>query len=154
MDFIVFFSLIGSYMLSLVFSYDIVCQWSRNLLKRLKQYPSFMHISPERIRNAKLVLPKFHINNHGLSCQLQYSLNYLKYSGRMNGEDPERWWSHINPISMSTREMGSGSRTDTVDDHARAWNWRKLTNLGMCLNLCADVTNQPPLQEECSLPSF
>jgi hypothetical protein len=122
-------------MLSLVFSYDIVCQWSRNLLKRLKQYPSFMQISPEKIRNAKFVLPKFHIFNHGLRCQLQYSLNYLKYSARMNGEDPERWWAHINPISMSTREMGSGSRTDTINDHARAWNWRKLTNLGMCFNL-------------------
>lgn len=130
MDFIVFFSLIGSYMLSLVFSYDIVCQWSRNLLKRMKQYPSFMQIDPKRILGAKFVLPKFHIFNHGLSCQLRYSLNYLKYSARMNGEDPERWWVHINPISMSTREMGSGSRTDTIDDHARAWNWRKITTLG------------------------
>jgi hypothetical protein len=132
MDFIVFFSLIGSYMLSLVFSYDIVCQWSRNLLKRIKQYPSFMQIDPKRILSAKFVLPKFHIFNHGLSCQLRYSLNFLKYSARMNGEDPERWWAHINPISMSTREMGSGSRTDTIDDHARAWNWRKITNLGAC----------------------
>jgi hypothetical protein len=129
MDFIVFFSLVGSYLLALVFSYDIVCQWSRNLLKRIKQYPSFMRISPDRIRAAKFVLPKFHIFNHGLKCQLQYSLNYLKHSARMNGEDPERWWAHINPISMSTREMGSGSRTDTIDDHARAWNWRKITNL-------------------------
>ena len=115
-----------------VASYDIVCQWSRNLLKRMKQYPSFMQIDPKRILAAKFVLPKFHIFNHGLSCQLRYSLNYLKYSARMNGEDPERWWAHINPISMSTREMGLGSRTDTIDDHARAWNWRKITNLGAC----------------------
>jgi hypothetical protein len=48
----------------------------------------------------------------------------------MNGEDPERWWAHINPIRMSSQEMGPGSRTDTIDDHARAWNWRKITNLG------------------------
>ena len=120
MDFIVFFSLIRSYMLALVFSYDIVCQWLRNLLKRMKQYLSFMQIDPKRILAAKFVLPKFHIFNYGLSCQLRYSLNSLKYSVRMNGEDPERWWAHINPISMSTREMGSGSQTDTIDDHARA----------------------------------
>jgi hypothetical protein len=48
----------------------------------------------------------------------------------MNGEDPERWWAHINPVSMSTREMGPGSRTDTINDHALAWNWRKITNFG------------------------
>jgi len=120
-------------MLTLIFSYDIVCQWSRNLLKRMKQYPSFMQIGTDRIRNAKFVLPKFHIFNHGLKCQLQYSLNYLKYSAWMNGEDPERWWAHINPISMSTQEMGSGSQTDTIDDHTRAWNWHKITNLGTSL---------------------
>jgi hypothetical protein len=79
----------------------------------------------------KFVIPKFHIYGHGPKCQTKFSLNFLKFSARTNGEEPERWWAHINPVSMSTREMGQGSRHDTIDDHTAAWNWRKITNLGV-----------------------
>ena len=100
------------------------------LTQTMQQYTSYMQIKDDCIHDAKFVLPKFHIYNHGVSCQTRYSLNYLLHSGRMNGEDPERWWAHINPVSMSTREMGPGSHTDTIDDHALAWNWQKITNFG------------------------
>lgn len=90
-----------------------------------------MQLAPEVFRLARFVLPKFHIYNHGPKCQTQFSTNFLTGMGRFNGEDPERWWAHINPLSMSTREMGAGSRTDTIDDHARAWNWRKIINFGI-----------------------
>ncbi|KAF9487229.1 hypothetical protein BDN71DRAFT_1352054, partial [Pleurotus eryngii] len=30
--------------------------------------------------------------------------------------------------------MGPGSRTDTIDDHAAVWNWRKIVGLGMSLH--------------------
>lgn len=135
MDFIVFFGLIGTALLYLVFSYDIVCQWSRNLRKRIPQYPECMRISAGQLERAKYVLPKFHIFNHGPDCQIKYSLNFLKWSARTNGEDPERWWAHINPVSMSTREMSAGSRHDTIDDHARAWNWRKIVKFGKFYSL-------------------
>ena len=77
------------------------------------------------------VIPKFHILGHGHDCQTRFSLNYNKHSAHTNGEEPERWWAHINPLSMSTREMGPGARHDTIDDHAAAWNWRKITNFGI-----------------------
>lgn len=134
MDFVVFFGLIGASILSFVFSYDIVCQWSRKLEMRMGQLPQCMRIGIEQLRKAKFVLPKFHIYNHGIKCQLNYSLNFLKWSARTNGEDPERWWAHINPVSMSTREMGAGARHDTIDDHAAAWNWRKIVKFGKLLN--------------------
>jgi hypothetical protein len=130
MDFITFFGLIGTYITSFVFSYDIACQWSRNLKKRMPQLPKCMQIDMDKLRRAKFVLPKFHIYNHGTKCQTKFSLNFLRWSARTNGEDPERWWAHINPVSMSTREMGPGARHDTIDDHARAWNWRKIVNFG------------------------
>ncbi|KAH7902764.1 hypothetical protein BJ138DRAFT_975668, partial [Hygrophoropsis aurantiaca] len=76
-----------------------------------------------------IVIPKFHIYGHGKQCQLTYSLNLLPHSARTDGEDPERWWAHINPISMSTKEMGSWSRRDTIDDHACSWNWHKVVTL-------------------------
>ncbi|KAG1796695.1 uncharacterized protein HD556DRAFT_1441381 [Suillus plorans] len=34
---------------------------------------------------------------------------------------------------MSTKEMGPGARRDTLDDHFRDWNWKKITLLGQVL---------------------
>ena len=132
MDFIVLSTLLGTFMLALTISYDICCQWSRNLAKRMPQFPSFMQIDKDRLRAAKFVLPQFHIYNHGIKCILNYSLSFLRWSAASDLEDPERWWAHINPVSMSTREMSEGSHHDTIDDHARSWNWRKITGFGMC----------------------
>ena len=132
MDFILLFTLFNTAFLWLVLSYDIICQWSRNFPRRLDQFPSYLHISQDQLRRIKFVIPKFHIYAHGLSCQSEFSLNYLKFMARTNGEDPERWWAHINPVSMSTKEMGPGARLDTIDDHVAAWNWRKITGFGKC----------------------
>ena len=134
MDFIVFFGLIGTILQQLVFFYDIACQWSRNLAKRLPQLPEIMRLNSEQLAAARFVIPKFHIYAHGLSCQTLFSLNFLPFMARTNGEEPERWWAHINPVSMSTKEMGPGARLDTLDDHAAAWNWRKITGMGKHLS--------------------
>jgi hypothetical protein len=132
MDFIVLFTLIHVLTSLLLLSYDIVCQWSRNFGKRMRrQFPEWMHIPPWVFTKMRFVIPKFHIYGHGSSCQFRFSLNFLKYCARTNGEEPERWWAHINPTSMSTREMGPGARHVTIDDHAAAWNWRKITGFGM-----------------------
>ena len=135
MDFIIFYTLLNTIFSYLVFSYDIVCQWSRNLFKHLPQLPEAMQISSEQLAKAKFVIPKFHIYAHGRKCQTLYSLNFLPKSAKTNGEEPERWWAHINPVSMSTKEMGPGSRLDTIDDHAMAWNWRKIVGFGVSLML-------------------
>jgi hypothetical protein len=130
MDFIVFSGLIGTILQSIVFSYDIACQWSRNLPRRLQQLPESMHLTANQLASAQFVIPKFHIYAHGLSCQTSFSLNFLPFMARTDGEEPERWWAHINPVSMSTKEMGPGARLDTLDDHAAAWNWRKIVGMG------------------------
>jgi Kyakuja-Dileera-Zisupton transposase len=131
MDFIVLSTLANSGPVPpLTISYDIACQWSRNFKNRIAQFPSTMQPPSSIIKSIKYVIPKFHLNAHGQSCQTKYSLNFLQHSARTDGEEPERWWAHINPVSMSTREMGPGARHDTLDDHAAAWNWRKITSLG------------------------
>jgi len=48
---------------------------------------------------------------------------------RTNGEDPECWWAHINPVSMSIKEMGPGAWLDTLDDHAALGTGEKSLNL-------------------------
>jgi len=55
-----------------------------------------------------------------------------------DSEDPECWWAHINPASMSTKEMGPGARLDTLDDHTGAWNWQKIVGFGGCSRLVID----------------
>jgi hypothetical protein len=135
MDFIIFYTLIGTVLQLLMFSYDIVCQWHRNLPKRRSQLPEFMQITLEQLNSARFVIPKFHIYGHGPSCQTRFSLNFLPFMARIDGEDPERWWAHINPVSMSTKEMGPGARLDTIDDHARAWNWNKIIGFGQFLGI-------------------
>ncbi|KAF7982533.1 hypothetical protein HWV62_28158 [Athelia sp. TMB] len=130
-DFIVFCGLVRTILFGLWFSYDIACQWSRNLLKHVLTLPERMQIAPDILKSATKVLPKFHEYNHGYSCQTEYSLNITQHAGRTNAEDPERWWSYINPASMSTKEMGEGSREDTLDDFARSYNFRKITGFGI-----------------------
>lgn len=130
MDFIIFSAIYMSLLLLLTFSYDICCQWSRNLLKRVPQLPTALQPPADILRNAKLVLPKFHLHNHGLKCQLNFNLNFLRGSAQSDLEDPERYWAHSNPVSMSTREMSEGARHDTLSDHAGSWNWRKIVNFG------------------------
>ncbi|KAJ7792510.1 hypothetical protein B0H14DRAFT_3499173 [Mycena olivaceomarginata] len=74
----------------------------------------------------RFVIPKLHIYGHKLLCQLNYSLNYTPGAARTDGEGIERPWANIGPVATSTREMGPGSRHDTLNDHWSHWNWLKL----------------------------
>lgn len=114
-----------------VVSYDIACQWSKKFLERLAELPSHLESNPEAL-DIKYVVPKLHIQSHILSCQEEFSLNFLAGSGMTDGEGVERPWASVGPIATSTREMGPGSRHDTLDDHWGYWNWRKLVGLGEC----------------------
>ncbi|KAF9491411.1 hypothetical protein BDN71DRAFT_1398408, partial [Pleurotus eryngii] len=129
-DFVVFYMLKSEKFTHLVLSYDICCQWSQNLKHRIANLPDEMCLSEDKQECLVFVIPKFHLYGHSASCQLSYSLNYLPWSAETDREDPERWWSHINPVSMSTKIMGLGSHIDTIDDHAAAWNWGKITGFG------------------------
>ncbi|KAF9486800.1 hypothetical protein BDN71DRAFT_1405655, partial [Pleurotus eryngii] len=79
------------------------------------------------------VILKFHHYGHGSSCQINYSLNYLPFSAETDGKDPEQWWLHMNPISMSMKIMEPGSHQDTINDYAVSWNFHKIINLSTIL---------------------
>ena len=86
---------------------------------------------PPIVCGTSIFIPKLHIYGHGEKCQYKYSFNYQKWSARTNGEDPEQFWSHINPASLSTREMTPGAWFDALDSHAAHWNWCKIVRFGM-----------------------
>ncbi|KAG2746300.1 hypothetical protein P692DRAFT_201840978 [Suillus brevipes Sb2] len=110
-------------------SYDIACQWSKHLWTRMSRYPSTLHFSPGG-KMITFLIPKFHLPAHIPACQTTFSFNLIKGMARTDGEALERAWSNINPVATSTREMGPGSRRDTLDDHFSDWNWRKVCNFG------------------------
>jgi len=124
-------SLKGSIHKDVVASYDIGCQWEKNLWKRVDEYPPNMSISPERRSRFRFLVPKFHLPSHKEKCQTRYSFNFAPWVGRTDGEAPERGWSRINPIAPSSCEMNSGNRHETLDDHFGDSNWRKTSDMGM-----------------------
>ena len=82
------------------------------------------------VKYIRFLVPKFHLPAHVEACNLAYSFNLTKGVGRTDGEAPERGWANINPAAQSTKEMGPGSRRDTLDDHFGDWNWKKITKMG------------------------
>ncbi|THU93111.1 hypothetical protein K435DRAFT_670775 [Dendrothele bispora CBS 962.96] len=115
--------------LHLVNSYDIACQWYKNLSSRMDTMPDLVKVNTQE-RSMDFVIPKLHIHGHNLQCQRNFSLNYAGGVGRTDGEGIERPWANIGPVATSTREMGPGTRHDTLDDHWSYWNWKKTVGLG------------------------
>ncbi|KAM6497177.1 hypothetical protein JOM56_007650, partial [Amanita muscaria] len=116
----------------LVVSYDIACQWSKNLGQRIKLYgPSLGSIVQDM--SITFAVPKAHLPVHQDFCKSRFSFNLLPRMGRTDGEAPEHGWAATNAVANSTKEMGPGSRRDTLDDHFGDYNWRKVTNLSSVL---------------------
>lgn len=130
MDYIFWSTLCGYDGPTVTVSYDIVCQWHINLLKRLADLPEDIRVKIDKFI-IKFVIPKFHISAHGDKCQSIFSLNLRRRMARTDGENIERGWAYMNPASLSTREMGPGARRDTLDCQWSGWNWRLLVRLGM-----------------------
>ncbi|KAH7903172.1 hypothetical protein BJ138DRAFT_1107892, partial [Hygrophoropsis aurantiaca] len=113
-------------------SYDIACQWSRNLKTRLGVYGATHDFDFEN-KVMTFLVPKFHLPAHVMRCQTRFSFNLTKGMGRTNGEAVECGWANINPAASSTQEMGPGSRRNTLDDYFGNWNWKKGYHLGTAL---------------------
>ncbi|KAI0054919.1 hypothetical protein BV25DRAFT_1787193, partial [Artomyces pyxidatus] len=114
---------------ALIISYDIACQWSKNLWHRMKDAPAGFELKlpPGAVDFA---IPKFHLPAHGGPCQVPFSFNFKLGVGVTDGEAPERNWAALNGAANSTREMGPGARHDTLDDHCGHANWRRVVKMG------------------------
>ena len=87
--------------------------------------------------HVDFAVPKFHLPAHKDACQLDYLFNLIPWVGHTDGEAPERGWANINPVALSTKEMGPGSQRDTLDDFFGDWNWKKTIKLSKssCITL-------------------
>jgi hypothetical protein len=114
-----------------IVSYDIVCQWWKDLMERLKALPPLVRIHII-LKLFRFVIPKMYIHSHTLLCQLLFSLNLVPGSAQTDGEGIERPWAWIGGLVGSTRASGPGSRADALDSAWSYWNWIKLLGLGTC----------------------
>jgi len=125
-----------------VVSYDIMCQWSSNLRKRLKDFPL---PNAEQLDHhiAARVVPKFHLAAHKESCRIKFSLNYEPGVGRSDMEGPERTWFGLQG-GGSTKDQGPGYWSDAMDDKLGHWNWSKFIRLGRASLLSFPPDNSDP----------
>ncbi|KAF6755728.1 hypothetical protein DFP72DRAFT_990059 [Ephemerocybe angulata] len=135
MDYILHWSLVVlalGLLRTFIISYDIACQWSINLMRRLKAIDDKSPLLNEKVK-TRYVVPKFHLPAHIAPCQSKFAFMLTPGAGLGDGEAPERGWADTNPLGPSTREMGPGTRRDTLDSHFGDYNWRKITDLGSSL---------------------
>ncbi|KAG1856516.1 hypothetical protein C8R48DRAFT_749130 [Suillus tomentosus] len=132
MDYLVLSTLVASSVPLLNVSYDIACQWSKKFWARMETMPTHLRL-PRETLDIRYFVPKFHIGAHIEECQIAFSWNFGKFVGHTDGEAPKRGWANINRVASSTKEMGPGTRRDTLDDYFGDWNWKKIAALGQTL---------------------
>ncbi|KAF7793609.1 hypothetical protein EIP86_004723 [Pleurotus ostreatoroseus] len=113
----------------LVLSYDIVCQWAIWFFSRISTYPEHVQIKLDA-KNVRYAIPMYHFRAHKEKDHNKYSFHLMEGVGRSCGEGIERNWPKHEETAASTREMGPGSRHDTLEDHFGYANWRVYTSLG------------------------
>ncbi|KAJ7337661.1 hypothetical protein DFH08DRAFT_964625 [Mycena albidolilacea] len=136
-----------------IISYDIVCRWWKSLRERLQALPSAILLLLV-LAFVQFAIPKMHIKGHLRDCQMTYSLNLISGSAETDGEAIERPWAHIGRMGTSTREMGPGSREDTLNGHWGLWNWQKLIGLGERLRMKLDRANTEYAEQMESFSEF
>ena len=129
MDYILFSGLQGSNLRDYLNTYDIWCMYHKNLRTRHLQLPASLQFDFDSV-TFDGAIPKFHLNAHGESCRTVYSLNFYPGVGRTDGEGIEHDWASVNGAARSTKEMGEGSRHDTLDDIWGDTNYRKVIAMG------------------------
>ena len=128
MDYLFYHSIQQSWLKNFIISYDIACQWSVNLKERMFAFDHEFFLF-NGATQVKFFVPKFHLPAHISACQSKYSFNFGKGVGQTEGEAPKRGWLDTNALALSTREMGLGSRRDTLDYHFGDHNRQKVTSI-------------------------
>jgi hypothetical protein len=133
MDFVAHSAARSSPIRSLLWSYDIACQWTKNLRKRMQAFPAEIQL-PQTVKAIRAAIPDFHVIAHGDECQS--TLNFLRINnvGRTCGEGIETEWAVINQVATSIREMSPSARQEVLSDHWGFWNWEKIKSFGESLH--------------------
>ncbi|KDQ65192.1 hypothetical protein JAAARDRAFT_117228 [Jaapia argillacea MUCL 33604] len=128
-DFVYFSNLQKVEGVKVVSSYDIACEWHKNLWKRMDTLPPEYHLKIPKL-SVTFLVNKFHLVGHARHCQAPFSFNFQQGIGHSNREGPKRMWAVINGAGLSTKQMGSGTRQDSLTDFCGFMNWLKTIGVG------------------------
>ncbi|KAJ6474617.1 hypothetical protein C8R47DRAFT_1221017 [Mycena vitilis] len=124
MDYILMSALAGLTLLALTVSYDIACQWKKNLPERNSKLDKRIQLDLEKV-DVQCGLPVWHAGSHETACEEENSLSIRPGVGKSDGEGVERVWSGIGPAAYHTKDMGLGNRADTLEDKVDYHNHQK-----------------------------
>jgi len=108
-------------------SYDVACQWWKQFLKRVTENPT---LTFDKETDITFGVGKWHLAAHVKECFCQWSLNFIKGVGHMDGETMETVWSQLNPAAISARSMTLGHRRAELNKHIGDINFKKMISIG------------------------
>lgn len=111
-------------------SYNISCQWHKNLQAHLDSYSAFPGLDLSSFEYWRVVVPKFHLSGHRTECQVVFNLAYTKWAGQTDGKCIESGWAQSTSMATWTQESGPNTHRNILDNHWNASSWQKL--LGLC----------------------
>ncbi|KAL1698752.1 hypothetical protein EV121DRAFT_217647 [Schizophyllum commune] len=132
MDYIFWSSVRGESVARVMLTYDIGCQWKKNLFERAQKLPALIQPSSDDndrpAFDVDVRLPVWHGNVHDIACRSANSVRYARGAGKPDGEGPERIWSNMNHLAAATKEMGEGVRDGVIENWSTYFNLQK--NIG------------------------
>ncbi|KAG2003598.1 hypothetical protein CC2G_004190 [Coprinopsis cinerea AmutBmut pab1-1] len=147
-DYIIFSAIAAIQLARVVITYDIACQWVKNLHKRLEKLPERLQPNNNTM-SLTAAIPSWHINGHGPDCQVNHALIYTPGCGLTCGDEIEGNFSETNVLGASVREMAPGARHESLNDQWHGSNIRKLVKLkGLLAKKFRDAAEMRPQQEE------
>ncbi|KAG8776240.1 hypothetical protein FRC12_001015 [Ceratobasidium sp. 428] len=112
-------------------TYNIWCHWWINFFRRAQNLPPLYELPPELDLTG--AIGKWHLLGHIRVCWVRFSLDFIAFVGRLEGEGPERVWAHFNEHSGSTSEQGPGLRIGNINNIAHDWNFMKIIKMHLTL---------------------
>jgi hypothetical protein len=113
----------------LILYYDVVCQYSVNLLRRVEHAKKDLPFPLQKM--IYYGISAFHIAGHIPQCFPRHSPHFIPGVGIIDGEIIETLWSVLNEVSPSAQTASLAARKELLDDHMMDSNWKKLINMGM-----------------------
>jgi Kyakuja-Dileera-Zisupton transposase len=110
-----------------ILAYDINCQYSINLRRRLADGT---YLDSHEDLPILPAIGLFHVHGHQESCYARYAPTFIRGMGKGDGEILETNWSVLNGISSMARTMTLAHRSEVMDAHIGDNNWKKMINMG------------------------
>jgi hypothetical protein len=88
MDYMFFMSFADSPISQIYVSYDIACQWYKNIWEHMALFDWEVQFKEDE-KFVVFLIPKFHLPAHIEQCNIDFSFNLTPFIGHTDGEAPE-----------------------------------------------------------------